>query len=95
MITYTYGFLRTLGVLFEHEIDVRGQLWMSWIEPLVRLLYASLCSFLLRRLVVRLRQHVVHHHIHELVRSHTSMPRFRPDQFLVRRLQYRVIALGQ
>lgn len=47
------------------------------------------------RLGVRLCQHAVHHHIHELVRIHTTMPRFRPDQFLVRCLQHRVIVLNQ
>jgi hypothetical protein len=36
MITYTCGFLRTFCVLFEHDTDVRGQLWMSWIEPIAR-----------------------------------------------------------
>ena len=38
MITSTYGFLRTLCVLFEHGMDLRGRLWMSWIEPWVRIL---------------------------------------------------------
>ena len=37
MIPYTYGFLWTLGALFEHGTDVRGRLRTGWIEPWVRI----------------------------------------------------------
>ena len=52
--------------------------------------------FLRRTLRMRLRQHMVHHHIHELIRVRVgeAMPRFEPDQFLVGRLQHGVIPLG-
>jgi hypothetical protein len=35
MIPYTYGFLWTPDALFEHGADVREQLRMSWIEPVI------------------------------------------------------------